>query len=303
LSALKYAHAQNILHRGLHPDSLHIDSRGYLKVTDWGFAKRVTDRTYTLCGHVEYLCPEAIIHETGYGKGADYWAFGVLIYEMFVGRSPFSPGSLDYKYDVKFDDRITINTGGVESSPSHTIEDENVKMRVSLGMDRSQTVSPSSCGRQESGNDFISKSSVIHGEVFNMGQDCGTIDNILSREPIYPSYMPHPTKSIVQGLCQKNSTQRLGTRRIGKGIEDIQMHIFFQDVEWARLNKKLVMAPWSPQKSSRKDISTSTHHSSSGMTEYSMYYPDYKNKEGVQDEVLCGPAFTGYNCPDWNSFV
>lgn len=91
LSALKYAHGKNVVYRGLHPDTLLIDSRGFLKLTDWGFAKTITDRAFTLCGHVEYLCPEALSHDAGYDKGVDYWALGVLIFEMLVGRSAFVP--------------------------------------------------------------------------------------------------------------------------------------------------------------------------------------------------------------------
>jgi serine/threonine protein kinase len=147
VSVLKYAHNQDIIHRGIHPDSLLIDGSGYLKVTDWGFAKHVVDRTYTLCGHVEYLCPEAIFHDSGYGKGADYWALGVLIYEMYVGRSAFAPGSLDFKYDAKFDDRVVISTGTESSCNYMTPQREMNHIQESLssssltGLDR--TSSPS----------------------------------------------------------------------------------------------------------------------------------------------------------------
>ena len=61
---------------------------GYLKIVDWGFAKKVVDKTFTTCGTPEYLAPE-LVQGTGHGKGVDYWALGILIYEMLVGKTPF----------------------------------------------------------------------------------------------------------------------------------------------------------------------------------------------------------------------
>ena len=58
-------------------------------MVDFGFAKVVKDRTFTLCGTPEYLAPELVLGK-GHGKGVDYWALGVLIYEMLCGFSPFA---------------------------------------------------------------------------------------------------------------------------------------------------------------------------------------------------------------------
>ncbi|XP_020811838.1 protein kinase DC1 isoform X2 [Drosophila serrata] len=87
--ALEYLHEMHLMYRDLKPENILIDTRGYIKITDFGFAKRVESRTSTLCGTPEYLAPE-IVQLRPYNKSVDWWAFGILLYEFVSGRSPFA---------------------------------------------------------------------------------------------------------------------------------------------------------------------------------------------------------------------
>ncbi|OAD02134.1 protein kinase A catalytic subunit [Mucor lusitanicus CBS 277.49] len=88
LLALAYLHENGIVYRDLKPENILIDARGHVKLTDFGFAKRVDDMTWTVCGTPDYLAPEIILSK-GYTKAVDWWGLGVLIFEMVVGRAPF----------------------------------------------------------------------------------------------------------------------------------------------------------------------------------------------------------------------
>ena len=90
--ALSYLHGLHMAYRDIKPENLLITASGHIKITDFGFLKVTKEKTYTLCGTPEYLAPE-IINKEGYDKRCDWWALGVLLFEMLVGRPPFQAAS------------------------------------------------------------------------------------------------------------------------------------------------------------------------------------------------------------------
>ena len=88
LLAFGHIHSKQIAYRDLKPENLVLDAEGYIKIVDFGLAKVVDGKTWTLCGTPDYLAPEIILNE-GHDKAVDYWALGVLIYEMVAGMPPF----------------------------------------------------------------------------------------------------------------------------------------------------------------------------------------------------------------------
>ena len=88
--AIGHLHSKNILHRDLKLENIMINENGYLKLIDFGLAKIVpgNETTMSFCGTPEYIAPEMVAGK-GHGKAVDWWAVGILIYEMLIGVTPF----------------------------------------------------------------------------------------------------------------------------------------------------------------------------------------------------------------------
>ena len=106
LLALEYFHKQGIVYRDLKLDNILLTLDGHVKVADYGLCKEnmwYQQTTSTFCGTPEFMAPEILLDKR-YGRAVDWWAFGVLIYEMLLGQSPFRGDDEDEIFDAILED-------------------------------------------------------------------------------------------------------------------------------------------------------------------------------------------------------
>lgn len=116
--ALHHLHQLKIVYRDLKPENILLTREGHIRLTEFSLAKQLDvakGQTFTLCGTPEYLAPEIILGQ-GYGTSVDWWAVGILLYEMtmgfppFYGKNPFTVYQKILEGHVKFAGSVPSNT-------------------------------------------------------------------------------------------------------------------------------------------------------------------------------------------------
>ena len=138
---LQHLHEREIVHRDLKPENLVVDQQGYLKLIDFGTAKIVGGRTYTILGTPHYMAPEVILRK-GYGLSVDYWSLGVIVYELLFERVPFAEEEEDPMiiYEVVLNDRLRYPSQHETFAEARGLIDQllnkNPEMRMAGGIER-----------------------------------------------------------------------------------------------------------------------------------------------------------------------
>ncbi|KAJ3205990.1 camp-dependent protein kinase catalytic subunit [Dinochytrium kinnereticum] len=122
LISLQYLHSENIVYRDLKPENILLDTTGHIKLADFGFAKIVRNTTQSFCGTPDYIAAEVVANHP-YTKAVDWWSFGVLIFELVSGKTPFGDDTSEKIYD-------NITAGRIKWHPTLKGSNKDVVKRL-----------------------------------------------------------------------------------------------------------------------------------------------------------------------------
>jgi cGMP-dependent protein kinase 1 len=132
---LQHLHDRDILYRDLKPENVVVDDEGYLKLIDFGTAKIVNGRTYTIVGTPHYMAPEVILRK-GYSVAVDYWSLGILLYELLFERVPFADEEEEPMriYEIVLTAKLRYPKLQVQLSDAKSVIDQLLNKNPSLRM-------------------------------------------------------------------------------------------------------------------------------------------------------------------------
>ncbi|DBA00358.1 TPA: hypothetical protein N0F65_000543 [Lagenidium giganteum] len=110
---IHHLHQHDILYRDIKPENVMIDGEGHIALVDFGLAKLHVSNfkgAKTMAGSPQYTAPELLLPKAkrSYGKAADWWSLGILLYEMSVGKSPFYDNNIEKMYQKIQHDPLTF---------------------------------------------------------------------------------------------------------------------------------------------------------------------------------------------------
>jgi serine/threonine protein kinase len=218
------------IHRDIKPDNIFIGENGYIKLGDFGFAVPLQhdERRHTRCGTSEYMAPEVVRHGS-YGRSADYWSLGVVLYECLFGATPFADFDDDsvYKKILKFNSEVDLAWAHSEPSPRSKRHLSKIK---GFGLPKARMLA--------------SEGGLLEQPATPLAASDGG-----SRTSTYGGSTSEPITSACRDFITKLMTvdieHRLG---MGKhGVAELVEHQWFaRGFDWDKLDAQKLEAPWIP---------------------------------------------------------
>ncbi|KAG7270929.1 hypothetical protein CRUP_025680, partial [Coryphaenoides rupestris] len=258
--ALDHLHSLGIIYRDLKPENILLDEDGHIKITDFGLSKEAIEndkRAYSFCGTIEYMAPE-VVNRRGHTHSADWWSFGVLMFEMLTGSLPFQ--GKDRKETMAFilkaklgmpqflspevqsllralfkrnpTNRLGAGPEGVEEIKQHRFFapiDWNRLYKRELRPPFKPTA-----GRPEDTFHFDPEFTCRTPTGFSF---------VATEQSPEPSVAPAPA-APQQEANNNNTVVQVGAGP--EGVEEIKQHRFFAPIDWNRLYKRELRPPFKP---------------------------------------------------------